>query len=180
MNPNPQAPLDGSIPSPLQKEMVDLNKFRDDTTIPAMKEILQIVAQNADVIVFKGQMQKADIDKAFDDVARKVMEVMIRNNVVETNTDGMFQYLQSIFYIIADNLKKQVQGHKREILSRTLGIRNPQSDKFDVDYTNMGDLMAALIKVRKDTGDDMNDFFFVEPTVPLAPNEDTNGQENQS
>lgn len=175
----PNTPMEGAVPSPLTPQF-DYNEFRDKTSIPAMLEILKVVADEGPTLVFKGQMQKKDIDDAYDKVASKVMEVLIRNNVVETNTNNLFQYLQSIFYIIADNLAKQVQGHKREIISRVVGVRNPGSNKFDIDYTNMGDLMAALLETRKNTGDKVEDYFFITPSVipPMDENLPTNDEDN--
>lgn len=168
--------------SPLQPEQFDYNKLRDETAIPAMVEILKLIGDEAHTIVFTGQKQKHEIDDAYDKLSRKVIEVLVKHNVAKVDLPHCFQYFQSVIYVIEDSIKKQIQGHEREILSRTIGKRNPGSGKFDVDFTNMADLISSLFAVRKNTGDNVADYFHMpEPIIPpmeegeLPANEDTNG-----
>lgn len=139
----------------------DYLKRREETTTPVMQKILKLVGDNADKITFTGQFTMEEFNDRFDAVARDVKAIMAEGDIVESDRRYIFDYLSSVFSIIADNIAKEIDGHKREILSRIVGKRNPGNDKFDVDYCNYGDILTALVKVREQTGNNNEDYFFI-------------------
>lgn len=150
---------DGSIPSPLTP--FDYNLYREQKTNPAMKRILQLVAEKADTLLFNGKIEFKDFNERIDVVAKDILAILIEENVAEADRRWVFEYPKQIFEILGDNIQKQVEGNTRELLSRVIGTRNPGSGKFDVNYSNIGDLFSTLIKVRKETGDKKEDYFFI-------------------
>ena len=153
-------PEDNSIPSPISVPF-DYTKHREDTGNPAIRKILKIVADNGEKLTFSGQFQMQEFNDRFDEVAKEVIAVLVEQNIADTDRAFVFQYLSQIFMILGDNVAKQVDGHKREILSRVIGAKDPGSDKFNVDYSNFGDLLKTLIKVREETGGNNEDYFFI-------------------
>lgn len=162
---------DESVPSPIHIPF-DYTKHRENTTNPAIKRILAIVSENSDKVTFSGEFQMQEFNQRFDDVAKEIITVLVEENVAEADRSFIFTYIQQIFMILGDNIAKQVDGHKREILSRTIGKRDPGSDKFNVDYCNFGDILSTLIDVREKTGNNNEDYFFITKSIL----EDNNNQ----
>lgn len=61
------------------------------------------------------------------------------------------------------NLEYHINGSidqaENELLSRTLGVRSPATNKFRKEMATIPTLMLELNKAREATGNDMNDFF---------------------
>ena len=172
LNPNVEGvpePVNEPVREPVQSPYVepvkfDYNKLRDDTAAPAMREILKFIGESATEIVLTGEMvNKKTVDELYDKVSKKVLEILTAHNVTFSDYQYVFEYLQSIFYIVGDVVGKQRRGHEREILSRVLGAKNPGNAKFDVDYANYGDLMKAVLDTRSQTGDKPEDYFHINP-----------------
>ena len=161
------SPGETSIPSPFYGEKpdaVDLNVVRDETTLPAIKEVLKLLNEESEkVVVSFSTTDRKEIDNIYNDFGHKVLAILSEKNVAFSDYDHFFEYLQTIFRIAQQIVMKQVNGHKTEILSRYIGKRNPASGKFDVDYSNFGDLLTSLIKVQKETGNNPEDYFTLTP-----------------
>ena len=154
------------IPSPYVpgSDKFDYDAHQENTSFPAMKEILKIAADNADKVVFSGKKTRVEIEDSYDVVAKLVVENLVKNNVPLVDYPEVFKYLVTVFQLLSDNITKQIRGHQREILSRAIGAKNPGNAKLDVDYANFADLLNALLKVRKDSGGDNNDYFTIDPS----------------
>lgn len=152
----------GEIPA---EKLFDYNKLRDETSFKAACEILSLIGSKGDKLVLKmtaTEEEKAQVDVDYRETSKECLDIMSRNNVGIKELDFIFGEIQRIGDVLGKICLQQISGHKEEILSRTIGTRNPGNQKFDDNHATYADLIQALERVRKETGDKPEDYFHVE------------------
>lgn len=155
------------IPSPfMQRPGFNYEKLRDDTSIPAITDILGKLGENAAFLAIPSKPTKEYIDasdKAYNKLMMDTFQVLNNRNIGMSEFKFIFDSLKSTITSLEAGIMQQVTGHRHEIMSRLFGTKNPGTDKFDSNYTTYAELVAALEKIRTDTGGKMEDYFTITP-----------------
>lgn len=149
------------IKSPYVK--FDYEDLRDKTVRPSISEVFAKISEYNHLIV-KGKETEEErelLTKEYNSCVLEMFKILNKNNVVIGNYKYLFAAMTAIIKSLEDFTMEQVNGHKAEISSRVFGTKNPGTGKFDHAYATYQDIVDILMKVRKDTGDNMNDYFNV-------------------
>lgn len=142
----------------------DYNQLRDETTFEAVKSAFAILAKYQ-YLVFPMKADDETRKKISDDYnacALEMFSLLNEKNVGLEEYKVFFGSLGAIIKSLEQYVGQQVEGHTSEIMSRMLGAKNPGTQKFDKAYASYKDLIELLEKVRKDTGDKLEDYFNIE------------------
>lgn len=164
-----------AVPSPYSQ--FDYTKHHNETVIPAMREILTVMAENGEVFAYAGEKNREQIVDAFDSLAKKVIDVLVKHNVGMGEYPNVFESLQTSMMFLGNAIGKQRQGHERELLSRVIGGKNPGTGKYDIDHATFLDMLKGLMDLRKQQGNNVEDYFTINPEMTPPP---TDGQDNQA
>lgn len=156
----------GAIESPKEflpeKPEFDYNKLQDETTYKAVGEILKCLGRNAELFVFTHDTKNEKIMENFATVEQEILNLIIDCKVPNTDLQLLSDQLTTVIYQIFKGISKQNKEFEKELLARTIGTRNPGNGKYSREYATLGDMFEALIKIRKDQGDNTEDYFFIE------------------
>ena len=141
----------------------DYNKHRDETIVPAMVKILKLLGENAEEI-FEAWGKTPESSKEIQTkIGAQVVTILAQSGVARTDLDACMNIPQSFYVALSNIVMSQIRNHEHEIMSRVVGAKNPGNNKFDLEYSTYGDLLKSLIQVRKDTGDNVEDYFTLNP-----------------
>lgn len=154
----------------------DYNKYHNETVVPAMREILHIIADNGEVFAYPGEKNREEIVDSFDVLAKQVIDCLVKHNVGLGEYQNVFESIQTSIMFLGNAIGKQRQGHERELLSRVIGGRNPGTGKYDVDHATFLDMLKGLMALREQQGGNVEDYFTINPEMTPPP---TDGQDNQ-
>lgn len=154
------------IESPyIEKPKYDYEKLRDETSIPAIEDILRKLGEHATFLPIPTK-PTSEYEKASDEAYGKLMLDTFK--ILNTRKIGMSEYkfifdsLKTTISSLEAGIMQQVTGHRHEIMSRLFGAKNPGTEKFDANYATYEDLVNTIEKVRKDTGNNMEDYFNIQ------------------
>lgn len=153
-----------------EKPEFDYNGLREKAVMPAIRQIFKLISEKSDVIVFDSTKNYKDVEieasKVIDDTFNQMtitimMDILSKENVSINDIDYVFERMMAIIEILKKIIGQQISGHKREILSRMLGARNPNPDnnRYDVDHATYKDLLAGAVKAKEITGNEDKDYF---------------------
>lgn len=134
----------------------------EKTATELAKQIISILSENKDILIFNDQ-EVAEISKETNE---KSTDVMVQILQLITTSDIPADYAGRCFdklHTTVEILKKYVEGHVRqaedELLSRTLGARSPENNKYRSEVSTVGNLMLKLNEVRAAQGNNADDYF---------------------
>ncbi len=132
----------------------DYNALRDQTSNPALREILKIFGNYPNLVVPMKETEegKKAVEKDYEACSLEVFKLLNANNVCL----GEYKYIFGALKAMINSLEKiaddQIEGHKTYILSQQLGIKNPGDEKDIAErfatYQNLIDLSE---KIKKDS-----------------------------
>lgn len=153
---------EGAVESPadfLPPTTFDYDKYQDETTIKANIEILKCIGKNAEILVFTHDADKDVIIENMSKVAQEMMNIIIDCKVPDSDMQKLSDMLSilpsQLFKIIA----RQNTEFEKELLARYIGVRDPGSKKYSREFASMGDMFTALLKLRKEQGDNVEDYY---------------------
>lgn len=150
----------------LQTPKFDYDKFRNETAIPAIGAILKKMGEQSSFLAIPTNATpeyEQECEDAYQKLVLATFAALDANNVGMSEYKYVFDSLKSVVAALEENVMQQIIGHRHEIMSRTYTVKNPGTGKFDANYATYGALKTALDKVRKDTGDNVSDYFTVTP-----------------
>lgn len=154
--------LSGAVVSPFQdKTGYDYTKLRTDTTVKALRDTFAILGKYPDLIPSIDEGDQSTISAAYDDCSLEIFRHLNGNGVRLEDYQYYFSVIKGVVNALEDVLLQQVQGHRTEIFSRLLSAKNPGNGKYDSNFATYEDLVRLLTNVRKETGDDMSDYFTI-------------------
>lgn len=104
----------------------------------------------------------AKYNVAYQNMLAEILVVFAENNVGFTNYDFVFNGIKSVVSALQEYVKNHFNNLKEELDSRYVGARNPKSGKYDIHHATHVQMMDALMRIRKDQGDNPADYFFIE------------------
>lgn len=150
----------------------DWEAYKDSTLNNATKDILIILGGSAERICYTGEKTQSEVNEIYNPVADLARDAMVKHNVGYKQATELFDYLRGIVTLLENKLKKEYEGHQKEVLSRLLGTKNPMTGKFDVDFATFEKLVAAVDKSRELTGGNIYDYFTKVDTPPTPTPEE--------
>lgn len=151
----------GNIPSPYSPKF-DYEKLRNATSIPAMVEIIKKMGEVAEGLPIKSVTTDEEeklSEKAYNDLTMAAFAILDNHGVGMKEYKYIFDSLKAVISAMEDVMINQITNHRHEIMSRQFGVRNPGNNKFDANYATYQALKDTLLRVRKETGDNMQDYF---------------------
>jgi len=140
----------------------DYNKYQDDTTIKAISELFKCLGKNSDIIVFPHSADKKDMIDNYDKVANEMLNILIDFKVPTCDLQKVSDELSNIPFQLFQIISRLRNEYEKELLARTIGTRNPGDGKYSSEYATVGDMINALINVRKSQGNNAEDYFFID------------------
>lgn len=145
-----------------QKPKFDYEALRNDTTMPAMGDIIKAMGENAEFLPIRSvttpEQEKAS-EEAYDRLTLAAFAALNNHNVGMKEFKYVFDSLKAIVSALEEHMMAQVIGHRHEIMSRSFGTKNPGTGKYDSNYATYQTLKDTLDKVRADTGGNLDDYF---------------------
>lgn len=150
-----------SVESPYVKTKYDYDQFRDETVNVALTQALKEIAKYDHLVMLMKETPeyRKDLEKDYNDCSLALFSILNENNVGIGQYKYFFGALAAIMKSLEQFMMEQVNGHKTEIFSRMTGAKNPGTAKYDQFYATYKELTDLLEKSRKDTGNDMADYF---------------------
>lgn len=164
-----ETPKEEGIASPYVPEMpeaatptaYDYDKYQDDTTIKAAGEILACIGKNSDKLVFKHDADNNVIVDNMSIVAQEIMNIIIDCKVADADMQKLSDNLTQLIFQIFSIISRQKTEFEKELLARYIGVRDPGTNKYSREFAGLGDMFAALIKLRNDQGNNAEDYYNV-------------------
>lgn len=144
------------------KPQFDYDALRNETTMPAISEIIKLMGTVADGLPIRSKTTPEQ-EKASEDAYEKL--TMGAFGILDAHSIGMSEYkyvfdsLKAIISAMDEFMMQQIVGNRHEIMSRSFGSKNPGTGKFDANYATYGILKATLETVRAATGGKLEDYF---------------------
>ncbi len=152
----------------VQQPKFDYEKLRDETSIPAIVDILKKLSEHSEFLPIPSK-PTPDYEKASDEGYSKLMldtfQILNARKIGMSEYKYIFDSLKTIMSALEEGVMQQVTGHRHEIMSRIFGTKNPGTEKFDSNYATYEDLTKTLERVRTETGGKMEDYFNINPSV---------------
>ena len=142
----------------MEPEKFDYNKLRDETAVPAIKQIFKSFAENIDLIVYDSKEEREAIMSKQAEMCQKVLEILIENKVVENDMKYVVESIQTIIFLLFTGVAKQKMEIEKEFLARAIGARDPGTGKFTRENATLGDLFEATTRIRKEQDKDGNQY----------------------
>lgn len=144
----------------------DYDKHRDETSIPAICAIIKQMGERSDYLAIPSkptpEYEKA-AEEAYESLSLATFAALNQNNVGMAEYKFIFDSLKSIISALETHIMQQVTGHRHEIMSRLLDVKNPGTEKFDANYAPYSKVVELLEKTRESTGGKLSDYFNIAP-----------------
>lgn len=141
--------FDERIPSAIRGILDSLPEFSAGLTVPSQSK----------------QLSEEQFD-AFEDVKEQAslawFRILNANSVPMTKYDNLFKELRDIITAVESVINDQINGHSRELLSRSYRAVNPGTGLLDVNFATYHDLLEArkTIKNAQDESDGEDRYSF--------------------
>lgn len=144
-------------------EQFDYNKYQDDTTIASARLILKYMGDNAELFIFTHEEKQEDVIVKTSKGAEEIMNIMVETKVPQADMSKLSDILTNVPYAAFNIISKHYNEIEKEILARYMGVRDPGTNKYSREFSSLGNLMEALLRIRKDQGDNVEDYFTITP-----------------
>lgn len=155
-----EADADGNVVQ--KKENAWADEYRDKTTGKAVGAILRLLGKNAEGLTpsqtASEEMQEEQM-KLFYKVSQKCLQLCAEYDVPMKDMLMVYDAIGNMLKALKSMAEQEMQGHQLEIMSRLVGRRNPSTNLFSFDYANYKEFLAALEKVKLETGNNRDDYF---------------------
>lgn len=158
----------------------NLDLHKDNTTIKAIAAIYKVLGKNADKLAFPHDSDMKKINDDIEGVAQEIVEAIIENNVPDSDMQELMNNFQAAIQLLFTSVTKQKNGFERELLARVIGTRNPKEGTYSRPYATLGDMYAALIRVREEQGNNTYDYFNPNVSAPVPEDIDTPAPEAEA
>ncbi len=143
----------------------DMREYYANTVNISVKPVFEAIAKYSENLGRQlGEPTKESNQIKLDLLEKMSIEVFAILNQNKVPLQWYSEFIADLKTVIADldgTMKDQVQGHTKEIVSRTIGIRhpNPKVNTFNESFATYADLLAARQKVKEATGNNDADYF---------------------
>ena len=158
--------LSGGVKSPyLQKEKYDMNALYNKTVNASIKPIFEVIAKYACPELGRPLTKATEesdkkLLKLNNDMSIEIFKILNQNKVPLGWVSELMQDLKAIIVDLDSIMKRQVMGHTKEVLSRSIGSRHPDpvNNGFDSNFATYADLLKAREELIKQTGGKIEDY----------------------
>lgn len=147
----------------------DYNKYQDDTTIKAAKEIFECIGRNASLLVFNHDVDNSVIVENSSKVAGEMMNIIIDCKVPHSDMSKLSDIMVNAVYTLFTIISRQQSEFEKELLARSIGIRDPGTNKYSREFASLGDMFATLLKIRETQGNNVEDYYTLTKKEPESP-----------
>lgn len=140
-----------------------LEKNQADTAGKAGEKILKLLGTSDNLFLLSDKpedMEKNNI--AYQKLLADILEIFTECKVGITNYHFVWGGIRSIIMALEQHMDNHVIGLKKELMSRSVGIKNPLSGKYDIDHATHEDIIQSVLRVRDSQGNNPEDYFFIE------------------
>ncbi len=157
-----------NVPSPYGgAPKFDYDGLYDKTVTPSVGEIWKLIGENSDSLALTASVPSKELVQARKDAFEKIsigaFNILNKNGVGMSKYGYLFKDLKDTIAMLESLMGEQVTGHKLEIESRTLGVKNPGTGKFDANYATYEALLATRERIKTETGGNDEDYFMITP-----------------
>lgn len=153
------APIESPYNKPEEVSPFDYDKYQDETTIKACAEILKCMGRNAELLVFKHDAENGVIIENINKVAQEMLNIIIDCKVPSSDMQKMSDNISQIPFQLFNIISRQKTEFEKELMARFVGTRDPGTNKYSIEFAGLGDIFAALIKLRTDQGNNIEDYY---------------------
>lgn len=151
------------IPSPFVKPATetpfDYDTYQDETTIKATVEILQCMGRNAELLAHKHDASNEVMIDNLSKVAQEIMNIIIDCKVPDVDTQKLTDNMAQIPFQLFNIISRQKVEFEKELLARFIGVRDPGTKKYSREFASLGDMFAALMRLRETQGNNVEDYY---------------------
>lgn len=166
MSDNEQKKEEEAIKSPFVPQgdpvTYDYDKHQDDTTIKAVVELLKCLGKNAELIAFKHDAKQEDMVENINKVAMEMLNIIIDCKVPNSDMQKLSDTLTQLPFQLFTVVSRQKIEFEKELMARYIGTRDPGTKKYSKEFATLGDIFAALIKLRETQGNNVEDYYNLE------------------
>ncbi len=137
-------------------------KHQAETAGVAGEKILKLLGQSENLFILSDKPEDMKkYDEAYQDMLSKILEIFAEHNVGLTNYNFVFDGMKAVITGLQQYMNNHAHNLKKEIESRFVGSKNPQTGKYDIDYATHADLVQAVLKIREEQGNKPEDYFTI-------------------
>jgi len=140
----------------------DYDKYQDEHTIKATIEILKCIGKNAELLAYTHDTESNVIVENMSKVAQEIMNIIIDCKVPNSDMQKLADLLSQTPYQLFTIIQRQNSEFEKELLARFIGVRDPGTKKYSREFSSMGDMFEALIKLREIQGNNVEDYYNIE------------------
>jgi hypothetical protein len=145
----------------LEEVKYDYNKHRDETTIKAVEEIWGVLGSHGAELAFKVETDLKEVEDVHDKISQEILAILARNTVPEADLQFLVESIQTNVQMIFKSIARQKLELEKELLARTIGTRDPGTNKFSREFATITDLFSSLEKIRNVQDVEENQYFIV-------------------
>jgi hypothetical protein len=156
-----EADEDGNVVQ--KKENAWADEYRDKTTGNAIGAILRLLGKNSEGLTpsqTASDARQEEQMKLFYKISQKCLQICAEHDVPMKDMLMVYDAIGNMLKALKSMAEQELQGHQMEIMSRLIGRRHPNTELFSFDYANYKEFLGALEKVRLETGNNRDDYFF--------------------
>lgn len=132
-------------------EQLDL--LRDETSVKAIAGFYKVLAKHADALAYKHDATEESQTEVTARVCEEFVNVLIDCKVPNKDMQTIYDRVSADIYRIMETIRSASRSYERDLLARTMGVTNPvDTDVYDYGYSTLGDLYAAVEKIRTAQG----------------------------
>lgn len=145
------------------KQPYDFTTPVEKTSVKLAKSIAGLIVKYQDDIILTHEEQTNPENMHFAesatdfaiDVMKEIAQSDIPHPYADKGIDKIIQILESLRAYVKGMTRQQLD----EIMSRTLGVRNPENNKYTEDLSTLGNIALTLDTIRKSQGNNLEDYF---------------------
>lgn len=161
MKPETTEPIKSPFMEGEAPEQFDYNKYQDDTTIVAARLILKYMGEHPELFIFTHEEKQEDVMVKASKAAEDIMTIVAETKVPQADLSKLSDILTNAPFSTFTIISKHYNELEKELLARTMGVRDPGTNKYSREFSSIGDLVQTLIRVRNEQGNNVEDYFTV-------------------
>lgn len=137
----------------------DYDKYQDETTVQATIELIKCLGRNAELLAYNHDVENSVIVENMGKVAKEMINIIIDYKVPDADMQKMTDMMAQIPFQLFNIVTRQKNEFEKELLARFIGIRDPGTKKYSKEYSSLGDMFAALYRIRETQGNNVEDYY---------------------
>ncbi len=141
-----------NIESPFVEEVtpsVDLDKLSEERMNSAVVDILKILGNNTDSLVYPNDTTQDVVSEKQSKVAMEILNSLSDHKVFHRDLKMITEIMQATIYMLFNSVSRVYNEYEKELLARAIEARNPLDNKLSREYATIEDMFNKLEQMRK-------------------------------